>query len=272
MKVGRVLLCVCFVTVLGCTTAPTRTVETQGLRLLFSTDKAVDVRSVLNFFRGADPAGLESRAALMGVNIDRARAIRDATPAEAQALATTLVDECFQRDGAAIVASVGDFQAIWKDLLPLYSQVVAEITESPWVHSEYTCVVSSIHPGISSWYGNLVGIRFDSASVIKRRILAHELVLSNVFQLLRKRYGVAEIGDWQVWAFSEITAVLILDDPRLQPWWPNIAHGGNYFAHSNYPQLEAPEKLLKNLYDHRANYADYEQRAVEVLKDFQPFG
>ncbi len=50
-----------------------------------------------------------------------------------------------------------------------------------------------------------------------------------------------------------------------------MPHAGDYFANANYPQLSKPEKLLTDLFDHRANYADYEQKAVAVLKDFQPF-
>lgn len=271
MKTGKVVSLIGVLVVLGCTTTPPRVVEAPGLKISFRIDRDVDVRGVLNFFRHDDPAGLESRAMSMGVDVQLARMIRDANPSEARDLAARLVDERFKSSGAAIEASVVDFEALWKDLLPLYSQVAMETTESPWVQPEYTCVVSSIHPGLSSWRGNMVGIRFDSAPEIKRRILAHEILLSDVFQLLRKRYGVSEISDWQVWAFSEITAVLVLDDSRLRPYWTNMPHAGDYFAHANYPQLSKPEKLLKDLFDRRANYADYEQKAVAVLKDFQPF-
>ncbi len=271
MKIGKVIGVFGVLALLSCATTPTRTIAAPDLRLSFRIDKSVDVENVLNFFRYDDPAGLESRAMGMGVDVQLARTIRDGNPSEARDLAARLVDERFKRNGAAIEASVADFEALWRDLLPLYSRVVVETTESPWMHPEYTCIVSSIHPGLSSWRGNRVGIKFDSTPEIKRRILAHEILLSNVFQLLRKRYGSSVIGDWQVWAFSEITPVLILDDPRLQPYWPSIAHAGDYFVHSNYPQLSKPEKLLKDLFDHRASYADYEQKAVAVLKEFQPF-
>jgi len=271
MTIGKVVILIGVLVLLGCTTTPPRVVEAPGLKISFRIDRDVDVQGVLNFFRYDDPAGLESRAMGMGVDVQLARLIRDSSPSEARELAARLVDERFKSNGAAIEASVADFETLWKDLLPLYSQVVMETTESPWVHPEYTCVVSSIHAGISSWRGNKAAIRFDRTPEIKRRILAHEIALSDVFQLLRRRYEVSEIGDWQVWAFSEITAVLILDDSRLRPYWPNVDHAGDYFAHANYPQLSKPEKLLKDLFDHRANYPDYEQKAVAVLKDFQPF-
>ncbi len=272
MKVNRVVCCVgLLLALLGCATTPTRAVEVPGLRLSFRIDKRADAENVLNLFRNDDPAGLESRAMSMGVDVELARMIRDVNPFEARVLADRLVDERFKSNGAAIEASMADFEAQWKDLLPLYSQVVMESTESPWVHSAYTCVVSSIHPGVSSWSGNKVGVKFDGSPELKRRVLAHEILLSNVFQLVRKRYRSSEIGDWQVWAFSEITPVLILDDPRLRDFWPNVVHAGDYFALSGYPQLSGPEKQLKDLFDRRTSYADYEKKAVAVLRDFQPF-
>ena len=78
------------------------------------------------------------------------------------------------------------------------------------------------------------------------------------------------VSDWQAWAFSEVTAVLILDDPRLQSWWPGYAHAGEYFSRSNYPQLAGLERRLKDLFERRTSYADYEQKAVPLLQAFEP--
>lgn len=102
-----------------------------------------------SMFRSYDPAGLEARARGMGVDINVAREIHDAYPSDAKKLAAKLVEDRFASDGVAIQASKADFEAQWKGLFPLFSHVVVEITESPWVHPEYICVVSSIHVGVS---------------------------------------------------------------------------------------------------------------------------
>jgi len=271
MRIRRILVCLGSLILLGCATSQVPTGEASDLRLSFAIDKEYDKENILRFFRQPDPAGLESRAASMGIDIDIARRIRDAvSPSEAWDLAARIVDDRFKNDGAAIEASQKDLEAVWKDLLPLYSRVVVETTESPWVHPEYTCLVSSVHPGLSSWSGNKVAVKFDGSPELKRRIVAHELLLSNVFQLLRKRFARSEISDWRVWAFSEITPVLILDDPRLRTLWPNSPHAGGYFIRSNYPQLAGLEKRLKELFDHRTSYLDYEEKSAAVLKGFQP--
>lgn len=256
----------------GCATEQTKlnVSQTPVLRLSFVVDKQFDVNGVVSMFRHSDPAGIESRARSMGVDLEVARRIHDTSSLiEARHLAERLVNSRFTEDGAAIRRSITAFQNPWEDLLPLFSAVVVETTQSPWIHSHYTCVVSSIHPGLSNWRGNKVAVKYDSSREVKLRILAHEIALSDVFQLFRERYTRFEVDDWQVWAFSEITAVFILDDPRLRAFWPDFPHAGGYFAHSNYKQLAEIEKRLKAVFDGRTSYIDYEDQAAGILRAFK---
>ena len=266
MKAWGIFLCVGSLVLFGCASGQTRTSEAPSLKLSFIIDRQYDEGNIVWMFRHDDPAGLASRAASMGVEVDIARRIRDAADLSvARELAHSIVNDRFNEKGTAIEASRKDFEIQWKDLLPLFSKIVVETTESPWVHPDYVCVVSSIFPGLSSWSGNKVAVKFDYDSVYERRMLAHEILLSDVFQLLRRHYSSSEISDWQVWAFSEITPDLMLDDPRLVGFWPDFPHAGEY---SGYPQLAGLERRLRELFDHRTSYADYEQKAAAVLKAF----
>jgi hypothetical protein len=257
-------------TLFGCATSHVRTVESPDLKLSFVIDAPYDTSNILEFFRNPDPAGLESRAASMDIDVAVARKIRDASLPEARNLAKKIIEDRLSDRRVALEASQEDIDTKWKNLLPLFSRVVVQETESPWVHPAYTCVLSSVLVGSSSWYGNKVAIKFDGSPELKGRILAHELLLSDIFQLFRRRYAASQISDWQVWAFSEVTPVLILDDPRLQPYWPTYPHAGEYFGRSNYPQLAGLEKQLKEIFEHRINYTDYEEKAVPLLRAFQP--
>ena len=265
MKAWGIFLCVGFLVLFGCASGQMRTSEAPSLKLSFIIDGQYDEDKIVWMFRHDDPAGLESRAASMGVEVDVARRIQDAAD---PSVAHRHVNDRFNEEGTAIEASRRDFEIQWKDLLPLFSKVVLETTESPWVHPGYVCVVSSIFPGLSSWSGNKVAVKFDYDSVYERRMLAHEILLSDVFQLLRRRYSSSEISDWQVWAFSEITPDFILDDPRLVGFWPDFPHAGDY---SGYPQLAGLERRLRALFDHRTSYADYEQKSAPVLKAFNNY-
>lgn len=277
MTFRRAVLCFGLLFLMTCASQPRRVTDTScgvateapQLAIYFVVDRDCDADWIVGMFQQDDPAGLESRARSMGIDQQLAKRIRaEGNFYDAKKLALAIVDAQFEKYNTDINAARSEFQSQWRELIGPFSKVVVDVTQSDWVHPNYFCVVSSIHPGISDWFGNRVGIRFDSGSEFKRRILAHELALSDVFQLLRKRHDIAEISDWQVWAFSEITAVLILDDPRLKPFWPDFLRAGEYFSHSNYPQLSGLEAQLKAIYDDRSSYSDYQERAVLILRDF----
>jgi len=259
-----------FAIVLGCTACQLRSAQAPNFKLFFVVNRWYDKAATIRMFRNDDPAGLENRARVAGVDPAVARKIHDeANPFVVVRLANKLVEDRFGKEGQAVEASKEDLWVQWKDLLPVFSNVVVETTESPWVHSNYICFVSSMFPGLSDWWGNKVGVGFKlSPPEYKRRALAQEILLSDVFQLLRKRYRRSELSDWQVWAFSEITPSFILDDQMLKPYWPNVPDD---WGRENYAQLPRLEKSLKELFDHRTSYVDYEDKAAQVLRGFQPF-
>jgi len=261
--VRKLLVCLVISLLLGCMSNGNSSTA-HDLRLSFVIDKEYDIENVIGMFRSNDPAGLENRANSMGVDVNIAREIRDADLSDAKKLAAKLVADRFANNGAAIQASKADFEAQWKDLLPLFSHVIVETTEAPWVHPEYICVISSIHLGLSNWYANKVAVNFVRGRSYRGKMLAQEITLSDVFQLLRKRHPREEVNDWQVWAFSEITASVILDDPKFQMFWPNSP------LLSNYPQLAALRPKLKSLFDQRTSYVDYEDKSVPLLQAFDP--
>jgi len=57
---------------------------------------------------------------------------------------------------------------------------------------------------------------------------------------------------------------LILDDPRFEVLWPKSP------LLSNYHQLVSLRPKLKDLFDHRTSYSDYEDKSVPLLQDFDP--
>jgi len=270
-------LCILLLAVMSCASQPALVTDTTcGVRseepplaIYFVVDRNCDADWVVGMFKQNDPAGLASRAKSMGIDVNVAQRIRNtANFEEARRLAQEIVGAQFGKHDSEIRAAQSEMQSLWGGLIQLFSKVVVETTQSEWAHSSYFCVVSAIHPGISDWFGNRVAIRFDRSPEFKRRILAHELILSDAFQLLRRRHNVEDIADWKVWAFSEITAVLILDDPRLRPFWLSFPKAGEYFRQSNYPQLAELEAELKAIYDDKSSYLDYQEQAVRILKAY----
>ncbi len=240
------------------------------LKLTFITDKDFDKRRIYGMFHHDDPAGLESRARSMGIDPGLARTMGAADDiAEIEKELDELVDARFEQVGERIATAQKEYTEAWAPIIELFSKVTTEVTGHGWFYDEYICVVSAFHPGLSDWYGNKIAAGCDLMPVLKKRIVAHEILLSHLFHITRKYYGKQEVDDWRVWVFSEITAVFVLDDERLREQWPGMPAGGSYFANSNYPQLASVEKDLKKMFDARKSFKDYIDSSVVILKRFQ---
>lgn len=217
-----------------------------------------------------DPAGLASRAASMGITRDVAERIHAAKDvAEVADVIAKLVDERYGRLAASLGSARQEYTALWQPIVEKFSKTVTSMTGHTWFHPGYVCVVSVFHPGISDWYGSKIAARYDLSPKLKLRIVAHEIVLSHVFQLARASYGRQQLDDQRLWAFSEISAAFILGEPSLASLWPEQARPGEYFSHSNYPQLASLEAELLPLFSGRRDFGNYIDRSVPVLLRFQ---
>lgn len=240
------------------------------LDIEFVIDKGFDRTRIYGILRADDPAGMASRAASMGIPLDVAERIHRAKSYDevAQVL-SQLVDERYDQLSSSLDRARQEYSALWQPIVRTFSSTVTTLTEHEWVHGGYVCVVSAFHPGLSDWHGNMIAARYDLAPKMKRRIVAHEIVLSHVFQLFRVRHDRSKLDDWRVWAFSEISAVFILSDASLHPLWPDLAGSGEYFARSNYPQLAPLEDALLAVWSDRRDFVDYLDRSIPILLEFQ---
>ncbi|MFI5345996.1 MAG: hypothetical protein ACHQ51_06445 [Elusimicrobiota bacterium] len=239
------------------------------LKLTFTIDRGYDADHIVAMFRHSDPAGIESRARSMGIDLRSAKIIRDGTMADAKKLARRIVDGVVAGHYDEIETAKRDIRLKWADLLEPFSWAVTRSMQRPWRQPEYICVVSSVHPGLSDWHGNKVAIGYKQPKNWLR-ILGHEIVLSQAYQVMDAAHGGDrhELDRWQIWAFSEITAVLILDDPALDRFWPGVPRAGHYFKGSNYPQLADFEKQLKRIFDDRRSFDDFMAKAVPILQRY----
>src|SRR5208337_5572994 len=115
MRAWGIFLCVGFLVLFGCASGQMRASEAPSLKLSFIIDRQYDEDNIVWMFRHDDPAGLESRAASMGVDVDVARRIRNAAdPSTARELAHRLVNDRFDDEGTAIEVSREDFEIQWK--------------------------------------------------------------------------------------------------------------------------------------------------------------
>lgn len=257
----------CFILItlfVGCAEFPK-----SNFKIDFIVDKEYDKMYIFRMFQGNDPAGLASRAYSMGIDYDFAKEVQDAKNySQIKPELDELVNIRYNQIGNALQESVLAYAESWEPAIKDFSSVVTEITGYYWFHRKYVCVVSAFHPGVSNWSGNKIIRIYGEKPIEQRRITAHEIVLSHIFQIVRKNYGRSEVDDNSVWKIAEITTVLILDDDRLLKYWgEGYVPPNNWFSRSNYPQLANLENTLRTIYANRNDFDEYIETAIHFAKN-----
>jgi len=247
----------------GCSTTSKSSSE---FSIKFIVDKKWDREQIFNMLQPNDPAGLAVRAGMMGINYDFAKMIHDAKNySEVRSSLKNFVDNRYREIGDGLEKSINDYSVSWESCIKEFSDVVTEITEHNWFYNSYTCVVSAFHGGISNWYGNTITRRYGVDPIKQRMVTAQEIVLSHVFHISRKYYDRYEAPDHIIWAISEITAILILEDNRLMQLWGDGAVPSSGI--SGYHQLTELVIKLRRAYKDNSDFLNYLQSAVQLAKE-----
>jgi hypothetical protein len=229
----------------------------------FIVDKKWDRDGILYMFRSDGAfAGLAVRARNMGIDYNFAKRIQDAKDySEIQNDLEDLVNRRYREIGNGLRKSAYDYSAAWESCIQEFSDVVTELTQHDWFYDSYTCVVSAFHIGMSNWYGNKITRHYGENPVKQRYITAYEILLSHTFHISRKYFNRIEAPDHIIWAISEITALLILEDERLINLW-----GDDFVQPTSigYSQLKELEIRLRNVYTGNVDFKDYLQTAIQI--------
>jgi hypothetical protein len=252
--------------VAGCATA--RPEQPAPFRLRFAIDAESEKHLLFSMFSHPDPAGLENRARSMKVPLELAHQIQGARDySEVASAIGSMVEEEYSRNKGEMADSLKRQQEFWDANLLEFSTLVRGLTGEEWFHPEYVCNLTAFQRGASSWYGNVIHLGFALTGDLDRRIAAHELLLSHAFHIFRKHFAAAKVDDRKVWAFSEISAVLVMDDPRFDHFFPKqIHHEVNYFSQVNYQQIAPIEDKLRAVWRTRKDFADFVERSAVVLQ------
>jgi hypothetical protein len=233
--------------------------------IIFVLDKKLDTENIFFMLRPNEPGGLDIRAWYMGIDYDFAKMIQDANNySEVKNSLENLVNKRYREIGNGLRRSANDYSAAWEPCIQEFSNVVIEITQHNWFYNSYTCVVSAFHYGLSNWYGNKIIRHYGEDPVEQRYVTAWEIVLSHVFHVSRKYFDRIEAPDHIIWAISEITALLILEDNRLLELWEGDSVP---FSSIGYNQLKELEIKLRNAYADNTNFKDYLQAAIQLAKE-----
>ncbi len=203
--------------------------------LKFIIDKNYDSQMVRVILQINDPAGLESRAKSMGIELSVAEKINKSNQEKANKLIESIINQRYEAIGDKLETTRQWYQQSWDEINDDFFNFIAKKTSHNWQHQEYFCVVSVIHPGLSNWGGNKIVRIWSENPFTMRRITAHELIISHIFSIFH----------------------------NFWPWVPK--HRLFYYDH-NYPMLVELQKKLAEIYKKAKNFDEFLDKAInEVL-------
>lgn len=234
------------------------------MQIKFIIDQQYDTKMLWQIFKGDDPAGLESRAESMGIDIRLAKEINRSDSAETKEKVDQLAENRYQKLYPYIKRSCELYQESWDEITPQFFEVVEKVTGYPWFHEKFECVVSAFHPGVSNWGGNRIVRWWKENPYTQRRLTAHEILISHVFSIVRKDFGNPKLTDQQIWALAEISAWALTGlEESLKRFWPWDERG--YYTDHNYPQLVGLQLELKDPFLDKKNFREYIEKGIEAV-------
>lgn len=174
----------------------------------------------------------------------------------------------YEKDASSLPAAVDAYQESWDKINEAFSAYVERVTDHPWAHETYYCVVSLWHPGISNWDGSDRIVRWWGEDPLKmRRITAHELILHHYFVIIKRDFADEGLEEIQIWALAEIAAFAMTSlTPEARTFWPWDETG--YYTDHNYPSIVDLQLALREPFINRKNFKEYVQAGIEAVKDY----
>ena len=236
----------------------------QKTKLKFVLDKDYDREMIFVMLQNQNQAGLVYQAEKMEIDLELAKKIvkRDQSK-EIDQEVKELVDARYQEIHIFIERSKELYQGSWNEINDQFFARLKELTDFPFQHDSFECVISAFHIGISSWGGNKIVRRWNYNPSIQRRITAHEIIISHFFYLTREKYP-NQLSDQQIWKLAEIFAFIITGlDPVMIQFWP-WDKTGSYTDH-DYPEITDLQKQLTKIYQEKG-FKAFIETGLEFVK------
>lgn len=222
----------------------------RKLSIEFCENFSLDIERIFELLSKSDPSNYLNRAKQMGMSDELANEIHenknyDYMKTKIEEFARPIYNEKHE----LVINSIQTSQIEWNEFVDEFSEALITIIQHPLRYYKYYCAVSPINAGVSDWAGNRIIIKYDYVGDEKNRFIAHEVILSLVFQLIREYFVQDVLSDWKLWAISEISTIIVLGNDKMKPFWKTFVPSECYFEKSNYPQLSELEEKFKEFYN-----------------------
>jgi len=238
------------------------------INLIFAIDKKFDLMMTRVILQINDPAGLASRADSMGLELSFAEKVNKSTPEEALKLIESVINQKYEALGDKLETICRWYQKSWDEINDQFFSFVALKTKHEWQFSEYFCVVSVIHPGLSNWTSNKIVRIWSENPFDMRKITAHEMIVAHIFSIFHNdpKYQ-GKLEDMQIWKIAEIAGWCLTGlESDIIKLWPWIPKEKLFYTNHNYPQLVSLQLKLKEVYLKEKDFDKFLDIAINEVK------
>lgn len=229
--------------------------------LKFIKDKKYDLQMVILFLRGRSLDEVELYSRFMGINFSLAKQIAKGKFEHKEL--ENMVNNRYKQADKYLAEVIKVYQKSWNQINDKFFKLLIKKTRASPKHKRYYCVVSLFHRGISNWGGNKVVVGWRENQYVMRKVVAHEIVIAYLWNVLSKRYK--NLDDTKKWAIGEVYAWCLLGlDKEMIKFWPWESPEQLFPRKHNYPQLYKLQDLGKR-YHHKKEFGEFISRMIKHL-------
>jgi len=159
------------------------------------------------------------------------------------------------------------YQKSWNEINSPFFKTTISITNHPWKYKCYFCIVSPFLRGISSWGGNKIIRTWKENPYTMRKITAHELLISHIFDILNTNFQKKKLNSKQKWALAEISAFAICGlEKKMLKFWPWLLEKEKYPLDHTYSELYKLQIKLKPIYQKKKSFKEFLEKGIQIVQ------
>jgi len=242
--------------------------KTKPAQLKFIIDKNYDYEMIFNMLSEGEPAGIENRAKGMKIDLALARKIKRLGKKQGKKIVRQLVEQRYMQILSYLKKVRIWYQQSWDEINEAFFRHLEKKTGYKIKYKKYFCVVSAFHPGISSWGGNKIARIWAENPFTMRKITAHELIISHIFDVFHTSPEFRnKLVDQQIWKIAEITAwCLTGKEAAMIKFWPWVPQELLFPLKHNYPFLVPLQIELGKVYDSAGSFKEFLSKSIKLIK------
>lgn len=225
----------------------------------FYISKDSEKKQLIEMFQEDDPLGLKDRAKQYNFPVDLAVKINSEPLQVWKPELLKLLDNTYDHNLKFLKESASFFMNYWRKNEGRFFPILEDLFKKKL--PTYYVLLAHYVAGTSDWHGvdictNAYSHKWKGKDC-HAYFLLFEVILSQVFMMVRKEHDEKSLSDFDLWKVSELVAFVVLHKE-----WDYF----NYIKKTNYEQIDNHIEEAMVLYNNKQNLKDFIYKSIELLQ------